>query len=76
MSHGSMPTIYALNHVSECHLCSGESIVICRICVHGFCREHFVMCTGCHEWLCAGCFDSPLKHKCRALAVVEIGKKK
>ena len=70
MSHGSLPEIYRLNQVAYCHTCAAESLIICRICTHGFCREHFVMCTTCHEWLCVDCFDQVERHKCRAMGRV------
>ena len=75
MSHGSMPQIYQVNGVSLCHTCGAESLVICRACTHGFCREHFQMCTECHEWMCNACFDAPARHTCQpVLSVIQIRK--
>jgi len=72
MSHGSMATIYELNGVSSCHTCGADSLVICRGCAHGFCREHFQMCTTCFEWLCGNCFEIAAKHRCKLIVVIKI----
>jgi len=71
-----MPAIYAMHDVSHCHTCRSESLIICRICTHGFCREHFRMCHQCHEWMCLECFVKAA-HKCGALkvGVIEITRK-